>query len=115
MTASASFRGAVVALGLLALTSCTNLNDEQARMVSGGAIGAVTGLVGTAVTGGCIPCGTVIGAAVGVGAGYVIDQLDKSTKGSSSSSPPPSSYYNSNPPPAPPGSYGAPMGDSPGS
>ena len=63
------------------------MDDTQQKMLSGGAIGAVVGTVGTVITGGCIPCGTAIGGAVGVGAGYLIDQLDKNTKSSPSNAP----------------------------
>ncbi len=73
------------AMGLLGLVSCSNLDTMQQEMLSGGAIGAVVGTVGIAITGGCIPCGTAIGGAVGVGAGYLIDQIDKNTKSSPSS------------------------------
>lgn len=65
---------------LLALSACAGMNDTQQRMVSGGAAGAAVGTVGTVLTGGCIPCGTAIGAAVGTGAGYVIDKMDKNSK-----------------------------------
>ena len=82
----ASFaRAAVVASGLLALTACAGMNDTQQRMLSGGAAGAVVGTVGTVITGGCIPCGTAIGGAVGVAGGYIVDQVDKNTKSGSSS------------------------------
>jgi osmotically inducible lipoprotein OsmB len=87
MTNIASFaRMAVVAVGVLSLTSCAGMNDTQQRMVSGGATGAVVGTVGTVLTGGCVPCGTAIGAAVGTGAGYVMDYMDKQTKPSASAS-----------------------------
>ncbi|MER2520626.1 MAG: hypothetical protein ABTQ34_08060 [Bdellovibrionales bacterium] len=65
---------------LLALSACTGMNDTQQRMVTGGAAGAAIGTVGTVLTGGCIACGTAIGAAVGTGAGYVIDKMDKNSK-----------------------------------
>ena len=77
-------RMTVISAGLLSLASCANMTDSQQRMVSGGATGAVVGTVGTVLTGGCIPCGTAIGAGVGVAAGYVIDQMDKQTKPASS-------------------------------
>lgn len=70
----------VIGSGLLALTACSNLDDTQQKMLSGGAAGAVIGTVGVAVTGGCIPCGTAIGGAVGAGTGYVLDKMDKHTK-----------------------------------
>lgn len=88
---------AVALVGLLALASCAGMDDTQQKMLSGGAIGAVVGTVGVAMTGGCIPCGTAIGGVVGAGAGYLIDQLDKNTKsspGNSSSSS--NNSYNSN-------------------
>src|ERR1700733_13040886 len=69
-----------VAVALLALTSCTGLDDTQQKLLSGGAAGAVIGTVGIALTGGCIPCGTAIGGVVGAGAGYLLDQIDKSTR-----------------------------------
>jgi len=117
MTKTSSFLRVAAACGLLALSACADMDEQQQKMVSGGAIGAVVGTVGVAITGGCIPCGTVIGGVVGVGAGYLIDQLDKNTKSSSNNvptSPPayngggasaPSSY---NPPPASPYNGGSP-------
>jgi hypothetical protein len=75
----------MLAISLLGLTSCANMDDAQQKTLSGGAAGAVIGTVGTVITGGCIPCGTAIGAAVGAGTGYVLDQIDKNTKSGSSS------------------------------
>jgi osmotically inducible lipoprotein OsmB len=65
-------------LSLTSLTACDNMNSTQQRMLSGGAIGAGVGTVGTVMTGGCVACGAAIGGAVGVGTGYVIDKMDKS-------------------------------------
>ena len=73
-------RAMVVAAGLLSVSACTNLDDLQQKMLSGGATGAIAGTVGVALTGGCIPCGTAIGGAAGTAAGYLMDQLDKATK-----------------------------------
>jgi osmotically inducible lipoprotein OsmB len=67
----------VAALALLGVAGCSNMNDTQQRMLSGGAIGTGVGVVGTALTGGCIWCGAVIGGAVGTGAGYLYDQSKK--------------------------------------
>jgi hypothetical protein len=103
--------------GLIALTSCAGMDDMQQKMLSGGAAGAVIGTVGIAMTGGCIPCGTAIGGAVGTASGYLMDQLDKSTKSSTpvSSNYTPSqnysgynsqNYANTSPPPAPSNSVG---------
>jgi osmotically inducible lipoprotein OsmB len=61
----------------LAASGCSNMNNTQQRTLSGGAMGAAGGAVITAVTGGCVWCGTVIGGAVGAGAGYVYDQVKK--------------------------------------
>lgn len=67
----------VAALALLGTTACSNMNDTQQRTLSGAAIGSGVGLVGTALTGGCLWCGGVIGGAVGAGAGYLYDQSKK--------------------------------------
>ena len=66
------------ALALFATAACSNMDETQQRMLSGGAIGTGVGVVGTALTGGCIWCGAVIGGAVGTGAGYLFDQTEKS-------------------------------------
>ena len=66
-------RSAAIA-GILLMASCSNMNTTQQRTLSGAGIGAGVGVVGTAVTGGCISCGAVIGGAVGAGAGYVYDR-----------------------------------------
>lgn len=60
----------------LAAAGCSGLNDTEQRTLSGGAIGAGVGAVGTAVTGGCVACGAAIGGAVGAGAGYLSDKID---------------------------------------
>jgi len=66
-----------LALGVFALGGCSGMSSTEQRVVSGGAIGAGVGAVGTAMTGGCISCGAAIGAAAGAGAGYVVDQSKK--------------------------------------
>ena len=73
-------RTAAVALTVLSLTSCSNMDETQQRMVSGGAIGVAVGAVGTVVTGGCIACGMAIGGAVGSATGYVVEKFDSTTK-----------------------------------
>jgi osmotically inducible lipoprotein OsmB len=75
--ASSRVPAGILLAGLLALTACDNMNSTQQRMLSGGAAGAAVGAVGTVMTGGCVACGAVIGGAVGTGAGYVIDKMDK--------------------------------------
>jgi len=67
----------VLVVGLLAMTGCADMTNQQQRMVSGGAAGAAIGAVGTVMTGGCVACGAAIGGAVGVGAGYVMDKIEK--------------------------------------
>jgi osmotically inducible lipoprotein OsmB len=63
-----------VLLLALATAGCSGMNHTQQRVLSGGAIGAGIGAVGTALTGGCVACGAAIGGAVGAGAGYIYDQ-----------------------------------------
>ena len=67
----------VAALALLGTAACSNMNDTQQRTLSGGAIGAGAGIVGAAITGGCLYCGALIGGAVGAGSGYIYDQIKK--------------------------------------
>jgi osmotically inducible lipoprotein OsmB len=62
------------AMAIVLLAGCSNMSNTQQRVLSGGAIGAGSGAVITALTGGCIWCGAAIGGAVGAGAGYVISQ-----------------------------------------
>lgn len=85
--ASKSSRAAIVLLSMLALAGCSDLNDTEQRMLSGGAIGAGVGAVGTVMTGGCVACGAAIGGAVGTAGGFLSDQMDKLFKSNSSSSP----------------------------
>lgn len=77
MSKTKSFaRTSILAIGILALTACSNMNSTQQSMLSGGAIGAGGGAVVTVLTGGCVACGALIGGAVGTGAGYVVDQMN---------------------------------------
>lgn len=70
-------KGVAMLAIVFTLSSCSNMNATQQRVLSGGAIGAGAGAVGTAMTGGCVSCGAVIGGAVGAGAGYIYDQNEK--------------------------------------
>lgn len=70
----------ILIASMLALSGCAGMNDTEQRTLSGGAIGAGVGAVGTALTGGCVSCGAAIGGAVGAGAGYLYDQHEKSEK-----------------------------------
>ena len=78
-------RRAAILSAILAVTACSNMDDQQQKMLSGGAAGAVIGTVGTVMTGGCIPCGTAIGGAVGTAGGYLMHKMDTNTKSSSPS------------------------------
>lgn len=59
------------------LAGCSGMSQTQQRTLSGAGIGAGVGVVGTAMTGGCISCGAVIGGAVGAGSGYLYDKTQK--------------------------------------
>ena len=77
MSANKFLHKTALVLALVAVTGCADMTAQQQRMVSGGAAGAAIGAVGTVMTGGCVACGAAIGGAVGTGAGYVMDKLDK--------------------------------------
>ena len=66
-----------LALCLLGANACSDMSVMQQRVLSGGAIGTTVGVVGTAMTGGCIACGAAIGGAVGAGSGYLYDYVDR--------------------------------------
>ena len=68
----------LVAAFAVGLGACSGMNSTQQRTLSGGAIGAGVGAVGTVMTGGCVTCGAVIGAGVGAAGGYIYDQVEKS-------------------------------------
>ncbi|MEQ8806649.1 MAG: hypothetical protein RIE16_12795, partial [Rhodospirillales bacterium] len=59
---------ALVLVSALALSACSGMSNTEQRTLSGGAIGAGVGAVGTALTGGCVSCGAALGGAVGAGA-----------------------------------------------
>lgn len=68
---------AVALAGALALTGCSNMNDTQQRVLSGGAIGAGAGAAIGALTGGSALAGGLIGAGGGAGLGWLYDQDQK--------------------------------------
>ncbi|WP_235830263.1 hypothetical protein [Algihabitans albus] len=73
------WRRLALASGLLltlAATGCSGLNETEQRTLTGGAIGAGVGTVGTVITGGCVACGAAVGGAVGAGVGYLSDKID---------------------------------------
>lgn len=81
-TASTERRRTGVMLSLLAalalaFMATTADNATKQRLLNGGALGIGLGALGTAVTGGCIPCGAVVGLATGTGAGYLYDTHEK--------------------------------------
>jgi len=69
-----SLKGAACGVMLLALAACSNMTNQQQRVVSGAGIGAVGGAAVTGLTGGCVSCGAAIGAAAGGVGGYIVDQ-----------------------------------------
>ena len=61
----------------LAIAGCSNMSNTEQRTVSGGAIGATAGAIGTAIFHGNPIWGAVGGAAVGAASGYVYDAYKK--------------------------------------
>lgn len=61
---------------LLTLGACGSMTPIQEKTAAGAAAGAAAGTVGTIILGGCIPCGTVIGGAIGAGTGYAIEKIN---------------------------------------
>ena len=61
----------------LAIAGCSNMNNTEQRTLSGGAIGAAAGAVGTAIFHGNPIWGAVGGAAVGAASGYIYDAYKK--------------------------------------
>lgn len=68
-------RTSFVAVCLLSLAGCSNLDQTQQRVLTGGAIGTTVGAIGTVAMGGCVACGAAIGGVVGAGTGYAIDKI----------------------------------------
>jgi len=86
MKTKTSTLGVAATICLLGLASCSDMDNTQQRMLSGGAIGAGVGAVGTVMTGGCVACGAAIGAGVGAVGGYVYDQVEKNNASKTGSS-----------------------------
>lgn len=61
----------------LTLTGCSNMNTEQQRMLSGGAIGAAAGAGITALAHGNPIWGAIGGAAIGTLGGYVYNKHEQ--------------------------------------
>jgi len=66
----------LVLAGTLSLGACAGMNATEQRTLSGSAIGAATGAVVTVATGGCIICGTAIGAGAGALGGFIYDRVN---------------------------------------
>lgn len=62
------FTAALLALALGA-TGCSNMNHQQQRALSGGALGAAAGVGVAAITGGGLLTGAVVGGAGGAAIG----------------------------------------------
>lgn len=77
MNTLSSSRLWIVGLSMLFLAACSDMSKTQERTLSGAAIGAGVGTVGTVMTGGCVTCGAAVGAAVGAGGGYIYDKAQK--------------------------------------
>ncbi len=58
-------RGAILAICALSLAACSGMSARDQRTLSGGAIGAGVGAVGTALIGGPVLLGTAVGAVGG--------------------------------------------------
>jgi len=69
---------AIAAALLLGLGACSDLSNTKEGTLSGGAIGADVGVVGTVVTGGYIAYGAPIGSAAGAAGSYIYEQSEKS-------------------------------------
>lgn len=66
----------LLAAAALALMAASTDGATEQRLLSGGAIGTSLGAFGTALTGGCIPCGAMIGLVAGTGAGHFYDTYE---------------------------------------
>lgn len=71
------FSAAIIAVGMIALVGCSNMNTTQQRTLSGAGIGAATGAAVGAVTGGSIATGAAIGTAAGAAGGYIYDKSNR--------------------------------------
>jgi osmotically inducible lipoprotein OsmB len=75
------FRAFVLVLLLIPFViGCSGLSKREQRVLSGAAIGAGTGIVGAAVTGGSLVTGAVVGTAAGAVGGLIVDEVKKRTK-----------------------------------
>ncbi len=66
-----------VAVLIAMVSGCSHMSTTQQRTLSGGAIGAGTGAVISAIAGGHVLMGTAIGAAAGAVGGLIYDDTQK--------------------------------------
>ncbi len=67
-----SSAGILLCVAALALAACSS--DRGTRALEGGGIGAAVGVVGTAIVGGPVITGAVVGAAAGAVVGVLTDE-----------------------------------------
>jgi osmotically inducible lipoprotein OsmB len=71
-------RSVAVAACVLSLSACSSLDSRTAEYTVGGAaVGAGVGALVSMGSAGCIPCGALVGTAVGAGVGLAADQTQK--------------------------------------
>jgi len=68
---------AILAAASLTLGACSNLDNTERRTLGGAGIGAAAGAVIGATTGAGLVTSTIVGGALGAGAGYLYDQHKK--------------------------------------
>ncbi len=66
-----------MAVLVVMVTGCSHMSATQQRALSGGAIGAGSGALLTALVGGPVIVGTAIGAGVGTVGGLIYDDAKK--------------------------------------
>lgn len=71
------FSRSLAVSGMILLTACGTLTPSQQATMTGGVVGAAAGTVSTVILGGCLPCGTAIGGAIGAGTGYAVEQINQ--------------------------------------
>ncbi|TAJ31634.1 MAG: hypothetical protein EPO64_02255 [Nitrospirae bacterium] len=68
----------VLVLALVSsMTGCAGMTDEQQRLLSGGGIGTAGGVALTALTGGSVLIGAVVGGAAGVAGGALVNEQER--------------------------------------
>ena len=62
------------------IAGCAGLSTREQRVLSGGAIGAGAGAVGSVIVGGNVAAGAAIGAAAGAVGGLIYDESKRRQK-----------------------------------